>query len=104
MPKRSTQEDNLGYTYRLLKRYAEAIPHYQEVLRIQQDPLGDHVDTASTHHNLGYTYEMLKRYDEAIPHYQESLRIKEQVLGAYHADTQWSRKRLAEVQRKVRRR
>jgi tetratricopeptide (TPR) repeat protein len=59
----------LGYVYRTLGRYDEAIAAYQQA--IQLDPT-----VTAFHNNLGYVYRAQGRYDEAIAAYQQVLQLE----------------------------
>jgi tetratricopeptide (TPR) repeat protein len=58
----------LGWAYRNLTQYDQAVQAYREALRIQPD-------WASAWFLLGGTYSDLKQYDQAIQAYREGMRI-----------------------------
>jgi tetratricopeptide (TPR) repeat protein len=60
---------NLAVVLVRQERYEEAVPHYQEALRI-------HPDFAEAHSNLGYELVRQGRIEEAVRHCREALRIK----------------------------
>ena len=56
-------------TLKELKRYDEAIAHYDQALSLKPD-------YAEAWSNKGVTLHELKRYDEAITHYDQALSLK----------------------------
>jgi tetratricopeptide (TPR) repeat protein len=62
-------EMNLGLGYSLLGNHAEAIPHYQEALRLRS-----HLPDAEG--GLGMALTHSGRAEEAVPHFESALRLK----------------------------
>jgi tetratricopeptide (TPR) repeat protein len=60
--------NNLGHALAKRGRFAEAVPHYVEALRLKPD-------YAEAHNNLGYALADQDRVREAIAHYSEALRV-----------------------------
>ena len=63
---------NLGLAYNELGQYQDAIPHYEETIRISPT----HPKIYDAHWGLGSTYSKLGQHQEAIASYKEALRIK----------------------------
>jgi len=59
---------SLGWEYKALKRYQEAIEALKKAIKINPE-------YEEAHYNLGLTYAMLKRYDEAIIAYKKAIKI-----------------------------
>jgi len=67
--------------------YEEALPLYQEVLKIDEQVLGkQHPYYAQSLNNLAGLYRAQGQYEQALPLNQEALKIREQVLGKLHPD------------------
>ena len=64
-------ENNLGWDLALEGRPAEAIPHYQEAIRLSPRFVGGRT-------NLALALVALGRNDEAVPQYEEALRLTPQ--------------------------
>jgi len=60
---------NKGVTLNEIKRFQEAIAHYDKALSIKPD-------YAEAYSNKGNSLNELKRYDEAIAHYDKALELK----------------------------
>lgn len=70
-------ESNLGHTLMSTGRAAEAIPHFEAVLRVTPQD-------AETINNLGGSMLILKRYADAIPYFESALRIKPELADAHY--------------------
>jgi len=68
--------NNLGHALASQKRYEEAVPQYQQAIKI--NPY-----YTKTHNNLGQVLYELKRYDEAIEHYQQAINIEANYAKTY---------------------
>lgn len=68
--------NNLGSALESEGRFAEALPHFEEAVRIEPD-------YARGQNNLGITLHRLGRFDEAVVHYREALRIDPHYADAH---------------------
>jgi tetratricopeptide (TPR) repeat protein len=68
-PGSSISQFNVGITLQTLGRQQEAIPHFEEAIRIKPDDGG-------THNNLGFALMMVGRAPEAIPHIEKAIALK----------------------------
>ena len=68
-------------------RYAEALRHYQNVLRQQLERFGpDHLQLAKTQANMGQVYKGIGEYAQALDMYKTALPVLEAILGHNHPD------------------
>jgi len=82
---RVTSLNNLASLYYDSGRDEEAIPIYQEVVRIRERTLGpQHPQVAVSLNNLASAYVALGRYADAEALYLRSLGIRQEALGAEH--------------------
>ncbi|MBX7106706.1 MAG: tetratricopeptide repeat protein, partial [Gemmataceae bacterium] len=80
--------DNLAVGYQDAGRLMEALPLFEETLRLRKAKLGpDHPDTLNTMNNLAVGYKAAGRLMEALPLYEETLRLIKSNLGPDHPDT-----------------
>lgn len=76
--------------------YAQALPLFQEALKIREQVLGkQHPEYASSLNNLAQLYYSQGQYEQTLPLYQKALKIVEQVLGQQHPDYAGSLNNLA---------
>jgi tetratricopeptide (TPR) repeat protein len=68
MPNNAEAHNHLGFAYKILGRYKEAIASYKEAIRIKPN-------YATAHEGLGDVYDELGQYKEAIASYKEALSI-----------------------------
>jgi protein O-mannosyl-transferase len=68
-PRSSISQFNMGITLSTRGRPQEAIPHFEEAIRLKPDDGG-------THNNLGFALMLVGRNDEAIHHIEEAIRLK----------------------------
>lgn len=73
-PENARAQSNLGSALSHVKRFAEAIPHYEEALRLDPDRVLVR-NAAVLHNSLGHHLATLGRRAEALPHYREALRL-----------------------------
>jgi Tfp pilus assembly protein PilF len=69
---------------------------YRKALKIQEDVLGDHPDTAATYTNVGSVLCGMRDDDGAKEMYKKALAIQEAVLGD-HPDTAATRINMGSV-------
>ncbi|MDM8565018.1 tetratricopeptide repeat protein [Candidatus Halobeggiatoa sp. HSG11] len=65
-------------------KYPQAIELGKRALKIYQQVLGDHPETATSLNNLALMYESMGEYARAEPLYQKALAIKKTALGENH--------------------
>jgi tetratricopeptide (TPR) repeat protein len=69
-------------------QYEQALPLFQEALRIVEQVLGKlHPDYALSLNNLAGLYRTQGQYEQALPLYQEALPILTHALGEQHPHT-----------------
>ena len=76
-PENARAHNNLGSALVDLGRSQEAIPYFQEVLRLEPD-------YAKAHNGLGNALGKLGKAQEAIPYFQEALRLEPDYADAYY--------------------
>ncbi len=83
--------NNAGLALHRVGKYQQALPLYQEALRIREQVLSkQHKDYAESLNNLAELHREQGQYERALPLYQEALITYEQVLGKqnpYYAET-----------------
>jgi tetratricopeptide (TPR) repeat protein len=90
----------LAQDYWDLGRTAEAIPLFEETLRLRSNRLGpDHRDTLVTRNDLAVAYLATGRTAEAIALHEETLRLRSTKHGVSHRLTLVSRENLAAAYR-----
>ena len=67
-PNNPLRHDALGMLYLQNGQLQEAVTHFRESLRLNQD-------SASTHYNLGLTLSMRREYSEAMREYEAAVRL-----------------------------
>jgi Flp pilus assembly protein TadD len=67
-PKNPLRHDAVAMLYLQDGRPAEALPHFRESLRLNDD-------SAPTHYNLGLALSMLRQYSEATREYESAVRL-----------------------------
>jgi tetratricopeptide (TPR) repeat protein len=88
----------LGYGYRNLARYSDALKWHRKALAIFEKVLGkDHPGTAVSYDNIALVYHRQGDYPEALKWLQKALAIQEKVLGKEHPDTASSGNNIAFV-------
>lgn len=74
--------NNLGLAFAQAGQVNQAIPLYQQTLKLMQDKLGpDDPTTLVAMYNLAMSFKVAGRYDEAIPLFDETLRLRRLKLG-----------------------
>ncbi len=77
-PGNAAAQNNLGNVLAHSNRAEEALPHYEEALRLNPN-------NADVHYNAGNALSKLGRLPEAIAHYEEALRLKPGLADAHNA-------------------
>ena len=73
---------SLAYSYQLAEKVDQAVPLYQESLRLKKATLGpDHEDTLISMNNLAATYLIAGKLDESRLLQEETLKLKKRSLG-----------------------
>jgi serine/threonine protein kinase/tetratricopeptide (TPR) repeat protein len=94
--------NNLAMCYAESGRMQEAIPLYEETLKLQKFKLGpDHPDTLASINNLATCYDEVGRTQEALKLHEESLRIMKTKFGPDNIETLASMVNLSVVYRIV---
>jgi eukaryotic-like serine/threonine-protein kinase len=74
--------NNLSKAFAEAGQVDQAIPLYQQTLKLMQEKLGpDDPTTLSCMYNLAMAFKVSGRFKEAIPLFEETLRIREQRFG-----------------------
>ena len=77
----------LGETYVALGRYGQALPQFEEALKLSRKLFkGDHALVAKCLNNVGFAHGELGRRDRALPLFQESLAMRQRLMDGDHAD------------------
>ena len=89
---------NYAVGLRKLGRQQEALPLFEEALRLRREVLGErHPDTAFSLKNKALTLQELGRVAEAEPLFGEALALRRDRLGDGHADTIVSAEQLVDA-------
>ena len=84
----------LGYLYKSIGRYEDALPCYKLSLKITKGMLGvkneKHSIFSGYLDDLSNLYKLMERYEDAISVCEESLEIRKNTLGIYHVDTAYN--------------
>lgn len=75
-PRNYVAHNNLAIKLAELGRLPEALPHFEQALRIRPT-------SAEAQNNYAYTLAVLGRFGEAIPFYQNALRLKPDFVNAH---------------------
>ena len=74
--------NNLAKAFAEAGQVDQAIPLYQQTLKLMQEKLGpDDPTTLSCMYNLAMAFKVAGRFDEAIPLFDETLRLRKQKFG-----------------------
>jgi tetratricopeptide (TPR) repeat protein len=103
-PRLAATLNTLAVLYHAQKKYAQAEPLYQQVLKLLEQTVGpDHPTLATTLNNLAVVYEAQDKYAEAAPLYQRALALIERTLGPDHLNLAVALDNYADLLRKMQR-
>src|ERR671925_1307052 len=103
-PRLAATLNTLAVLYHTQKKYAQAEPLYQRVLKLLEQTSGpDHPTLATTLNNLALVYEAQDKYGEAAPLYQRALALMERTLGPEHPTLAAALDNYADLLRKMQR-
>ena len=103
-PRLAATLNTLAVLYHAQKKYAQAEPLYQQVLKLLEQTVGpDHSTLATTLNNLALVYEAQDKYAEAAPLYQRALTLMERTLGPDHPNLAATLDNYADLLRKMQR-
>jgi len=87
-PDTLTSLEGMGYVYRLMGNFDEAMKCYRQALDTRRRVLGDeHPDTLKSIESVGYVLQWTGHLDEALTYRQEALDGCRRVLGDDHEET-----------------
>jgi len=103
-PRLAATLNTLAVLYHAQKKYAQAEPLYQQVLKLLEQTIGpDHPTLATTLNNLAVVCEAQDKYAEAAPLYQRALALIERTLGPDHPNLAVALDNYADLLRKMQR-
>src|SRR5438105_9059270 len=103
-PRRAVTLNTLAVLYHVQRKYAQAEPLYQRVLKLLEQTVGpEHSTLATTLNNLAVVYEAQDKYDEAEPFYQRALTSIEHTMGPEHPNLAAALDNYADLLRKMQR-
>jgi tetratricopeptide (TPR) repeat protein len=103
-PRLAATLNTLAVLYHAQKKYAQAEPLYQQVLKLLEQTVGpDHPTLATTLNNLAVVCEAQDKYAEAAPLYQRALALIERTLGPDHPNLAVALDNYADLLRKMQR-
>ena len=74
--------NNLAWAYRHAGKLDQALPLYEETLKLRKAKLGpDHPDTLGSMGNLAIAYHRAGKLDQALPLFEETLKLMKARLG-----------------------
>ena len=74
--------NNLAKAFAEAGQVDQAIPLYQQTLKLMQEKLGpDDPMTLTCMYNLAMAFKVARRFDEAIPLFEETLRLRKERFG-----------------------
>ena len=74
--------NNLAKAFAEAGQVDQAIPLYQQTLKLMQEKLGpDDPTTLTCMYNLAMAFKVARRFDEAIPLFDETLRLRKEKFG-----------------------
>lgn len=103
-PRLATTLNTLAVLYHVQRKYAQAEPLYQRVLKLLEQTVGpEHPTLATTLNNLAVVYEAQDKYSEAEALYQRALTLIEHTLGPEHPNLAAALDNYADLLRKMQR-
>jgi len=79
---KASSDDSLAILYKEQGKYEDALPLYENALKIRENILGtEDLETAASYNNLGVIYRILGENDKAMKLYKKCLKIKEREHG-----------------------
>ena len=103
-PRLAATLNTLAVLYHSQRKYVQAEPLYQRVLKLLEQTIGpDHPTLATTLNNLAVVYEAQDKYGEAAPLYQRALALLERTLGPEHPNLAATLDNYADLLRKMQR-
>ena len=103
-PRLAVTLNTLAVLYHVQRKYAQAEPLYQRVLKLLEQTVGpEHPTLATTLNNLAVVYEAQDKYREAEPLYQRALTLIEHTLGPEHPNLAAALDNYADLLRKMQR-
>ena len=103
-PRLAATLNTLAVLYHAQKKYAQAEPLYQQVLKLLEQTIGpDHPTLATTLNNLAVVYEAQDKYAEAALLYQRAMALIERTLGPDHPNLAVALDNYADLLRKMQR-
>jgi tetratricopeptide (TPR) repeat protein len=103
-PRLAATLNTLAVLYHSQRKYTQAEPLYQRVLKLLEQTIGpDHPTLATTLNNLAVVYEAQDKYAEAAPLYERALALMEHTLGPDHPNLAVALDNYADLLRKMQR-
>ncbi len=103
-PRLATTLNTLAVLYHVQRKYTQAEPLYQRVLKLLEQTVGpEHPALATTLNNLAVVYEAQDKYGEAESLYQRALTLIERTLGPEHSNLAATLDNYADLLRKMQR-
>ncbi len=94
---------NLAAAYQDAGKLDQALPLFEETLKVTKAKLGsEHPSTLTSMNNLAGAYQDAGKLDQALPLFEETLKLAKAKLGAEHPDTLTSMNNLAMAYRDAR--
>ena len=101
-PRLAATLNTLAVLYHAQRKYTQAEPLYQHVLKLLEQTVGpEHLTLATTLNNLAVVYEAQDKYGEAEPLYQRALILLEHTLGPEHPNLAAALDNYADLLRKM---
>ena len=103
-PRLAATLNALAVLYHTQRKYAQAEPLYERVVKLLEQSIGlDHPTLATALNNLAVVYEAQGKYAEAAPLYQRALALMERTLGPEHPNLAATLDNYADLLRKMQR-
>lgn len=76
---------DIGFVYKEIGKFKEALKNYTLSLSIKENELGvNHIDTATIYHSIGWVYKEQGNYKKALEMCNKALEIRKKMLGETH--------------------